>query len=225
MRRWLLGLALALFVPVAAVLLYVGVACVLMFWPANATPAPEERVVDAWVLSNGVHTDLVFPVRGHGMDWSQLFPTPHFRAVPPDAEYIAIGWGDREFYLHTPTWADLTASRALGAAMGGNTALLHVTYLRRAELRTGAYRLPLSQRQYAVLGKHVRAALPAGRALPIAGAHYGATDAFYEADGSYNLFETCNAWTGRGLREAGVTVSRWTPFDFNVVWHLQPGRP
>jgi hypothetical protein len=37
-----------------------------------------------------------------------------------------------------------------------------------------------------------------------------------------NLFETCNTWIGRGLRQAGVTVSRWTPFDFTVTWHLQP---
>ena len=24
---------------------------------------------------------------------------------------------------------------------------------------------------------------------------------------------------------AGVTVSRWTPFDFNVTWHLQSTQP
>ncbi len=225
MKRWLAYPAFALLALLSAAALYAGVACMLMFWPANAAPraAAPAPAVQAWVLSNGVHTDLVFPIRSAAIDWTHLFPFAHFRAVPADAEFVAIGWGDREFYLHTPTWADLTLARALGAMAGGNRALLHVTYLRRAQLRQGAWRLPLSQAQYAELVAHVREALPAGRAVPIAGAHYGPDDAFYEAEGGYHLFETCNTWTGRGLRRAGATVSRWTPFDFNVVWHLEPG--
>lgn len=229
MKRWLRRLAFTLLGFTVAVGLYVAVACVMVFWPANAKPSAkasaEAAAVEAWVLSNGLHTDLVFPIRSEAIDWRQLFPFAHFKAVPSDAEFIAIGWGDREFYLHTPTWADLTAARALGALSGGNRALLHVTYLRRAQLRHGAYQLPLSQAQYTQLVDYVRATLPSGRAMPIAGAHYGNDDAFYEAEGGYHLFETCNTWTGRGLRRAGVTVSRWTPFDFNVTWHLQPVRP
>ncbi|MET3914811.1 uncharacterized protein (TIGR02117 family) [Variovorax sp. OAS795] len=224
MKRWLRRVAFTLLGIMALAALYVAVACALMFWPANAKapPAPE---LEAWVLSNGVHTDLVFPIHSAAIDWRQIFPLAHFEAVPPDAEFIAIGWGDREFYLNTPTWADLTASRAFGAMLGGNRALLHVTYLRRAQLRRGAYRLPLSEAQYKQLAAYVRATLPSGRAVPIAGAHYGKDDAFYEAEGGYHLFETCNTWTGRALRHAGVSASRWTPFDFNVTWHLQPASP
>ena len=224
MKRWLRRVAFTLLGIMALASLYVAVACALMFWPANAKapPAPE---LEAWVLSNGVHTDLVFPIHSAAIDWLQIFPLAHFEAVPPDAEFIAIGWGDREFYLNTPTWADLTASRAFGAMLGGNRALLHVTYLRRAQLRRGAYRLPLSEAQYKQLAAYVRATLPSGRAVPIAGAHYGKDDAFYEAEGGYHLFETCNTWTGRALRHAGVSASRWTPVDFNVTWHLQPASP
>lgn len=229
MRRWLRRLAFTVLAFVAALGLYVATACALMFWPANARPSDETAAVasalEAWVLSNGVHTDYVFPIRSATIDWQQLFPRADFRAVPADAEFIAIGWGDRAFYLNTPTWADLTASRALGALLGGNRALIHVSYLQRAHLGRGAYRLPLSQAQYAQLVGYVRAALPAGRATPIAGAHYDDEDAFYEAEGGYNLFETCNTWIGRGLRRAGVTASRWTPFDFNVVWSLTPAQP
>ncbi|KIQ33947.1 hypothetical protein RT97_08955 [Variovorax paradoxus] len=224
-KRWLRRIAFTLLGFVLAVALYVAVACALVLWPANTKPTAEAPALEAWVLSNGVHTDLVFPVRSAAMDWQVLFPLADFKAVPPDAEFIAIGWGDREFYLHTPTWADLTAARAFGALSGGNRALMHVTYLQRAQMRRGAYRLPLSQAQYAQLVAYVRASLPSGRATPIAGAHYDDQDAFYEAEGGYNLFETCNTWTGRGLRGAGVRVSRWTPFDFNVTWHLQPAQP
>ncbi|WP_218508161.1 TIGR02117 family protein [Variovorax sp. dw_308] len=218
---WRLLLCVAM-VPVIAALAYVAIASALMFWPANATPPAEDRAIEAWVLSNGVHTDIVLPLRGHGTDWSQTFLPADFRAAPPDADYIAIGWGDRDFYLYTPTWADLTVKRALGALAGIHSAVLHVTYLRRAEFEKLAHRVPLSQRQYDVLRDYVRASLPQGRAAPVAGVHYAANDAFYEAEGRYSMVETCNNWTGRGLRLAGVTVSRWSPFDFNVVRHLPP---
>lgn len=221
-RRIVIAVLLAPLLPAA---LYLGVASALMRWPANADVVHAPASIEAYVLSNGIHTDLVLPVRSATIDWLQLFPLADFKAVPADAAFVAIGWGEREFYLHTPTWADLTAARVFGALRGGNRALLHVTYLQRAQLRHGAYRLPLSPAQYAQLVDYVRAALPSGRATPIAGAHYGDDDAFYEANGSYHLFETCNSWTGRGLRNAGVTVSRWTPFDFNVTWHLQPVQP
>ncbi|RYY81661.1 MAG: TIGR02117 family protein [Comamonadaceae bacterium] len=215
-----------LLVPLAVFAAYVGVASALMFWPTpRSEPVPVVPAVEGYVLSNGVHTDYVFPVRAGGVDWSKLFLPAQAPAVPADADYIAIGWGDRDFYLNTPTWADLTPGRAVGALLGGNRSLLHVTWLRRNELGADVWRLPLSAPQYARLVDHVRAALPRGQAVPIAGAHYGPRDAFYEALGSYHLFETCNTWTGRGLRDAGVPTGRWTPFDFTVVRHLQRSTP
>lgn len=210
--------------------LYVGVAGALMLWPVHAgqralrTGATPD--VEAYVLSNGAHTDLVFPVRSGGFDWSTVFPPTDAAALPPGVEFIAIGWGDREFYLHTPTWADFTVSRALGAVAGRNPSLLHVTWLRRdqflgaGEKGKGTYALPLTAAQYSSLVAHVRAKLPEGRTVMLPGSGYGRQDAFYEATGRYGPFETCNAWTGRGLREAGLTMGRWTPFDYNVVRHL-----
>ena len=204
---------------------YVGTAALLTALPAHAgaTTAPAE--VEAYVLSNGVHTDLLFPIRSATIDWTQVFPMADAPAPPPDAAFVAIGWGDREFYLNTPQWADLTVSRALGALTGGNASLLHVTWLSRAQLRRGAYALPLSTAQYRQLTAYVQATLPATGAVQIAGAHYGKQDAFYEALGSYNAIETCNTWTGRALRRAGIKTGRWTPFEQNVVWHLQPAVP
>lgn len=226
MRRALKTLVVLLLMLSALAGLYVGAAHTAMLWPVHAdqraSRISQQPEIEAFVLTNGAHTDLVFPVRHAAIDWSRIFPTTDAVAVPPDAEFIAIGWGDREFYLHTPTWADLTVSRALGAISGRNTSLLHVTWLKRGQFAEsgGAYILPLTSAQYETLAAYVRAKLPGGRAVPLSGAGYGSQDAFYEATGSYGPFETCNTWTGRGLRNAGLTMGRWTPFDYNVVRHL-----
>lgn len=210
----------------ALIALYFSIAYGLLLFPRNSHPPPAAVAVNAYVLSNGVHTDLVFPIRTHDVDWSQAFPAGHLAQDPGSgAAYVAIGWGDREFYLHTPRWRDLTVGRALQALSGSGRSLLHVSYLREADLREGVHALPLTAEQYASLVKYVEASLVrarSGEGINVPGQHYGPHDAFYEATGSYDLFTTCNAWTGRALRQAGVKVSAWTPLASQVVWYLPP---
>lgn len=220
--KWLLRVVLAFASLVAA---YFLTASALVLFPTHHQPRDEPVVVQAFVYSNGVHTDLVFPINTQGVDWSQAFPAQHLAQAPHDAAYIAIGWGDREFYLNTPRWQDLTLSRALHALSGSGRTLLHVSYLREADLQNGMHALPLSARQYASLVNYVERALvrsSKGPGVNVPGQHYGAHDAFYEANGAYDLFTTCNAWVGRGLAQAGVKVSAWTPLASQVVWHLPP---
>ncbi|RYZ12726.1 MAG: TIGR02117 family protein [Comamonadaceae bacterium] len=217
----------ALLLPLAAAAAYLLAAMLATLMPAAGRPATDAANaprVTAYVSTNGVHTDLVLPLAASSFDWRALFPPSDFVAPPPDAEFVAIGWGDREFYLHTPTWADLRAERVWGALTGRNGSLLHVSYLRRAEVVGHARVLSLDDAGLAALVEHVRASVRghAARASAVPGAHYGTADAFYEAEGRYGPFDTCNTWVGRGLRRAGVVAGRWTPFDFNVLWHLQP---
>lgn len=207
--------------------LYGAVAWMLVFVRPAGTEAPAAAPLEAYVISNGVHTDLVLPLRSGGTDWTQVFPADRFPSFPPDAEFVAVGWGDRDFYLHTPRWRDLTPGRAIGALSGRGSSLLHVTWLRRADLGGRTWRLPIGDDQAAALAAHVKQTLAsdaAGRAVAVPG-HYGPTDAFFEARGAYDLFTTCNTWTGDALRRAGVPVSPWTPFAGNVTWHLPPLAP
>jgi uncharacterized protein (TIGR02117 family) len=223
-------LARLLLLPVIAAALYFGVAFMLLLFPANSHNSQQNtdgKMVDVFVISNGVHADLVFPVKSIAIDWRTTFPLKDFAAPPPDPTYIAIGWGDREFYLNTQTLSDLTAGRALGALAGGHRSLVHVNYLPDLAFGKRLYKLPLSATQYSSLIAYVRSSLlvsPDGQSLVIAGRRYGPLDAFYEARGSYSLFNTCNTWIGRGLAQAGVKVSHWTPLDSMVLWYLQPAQ-
>ncbi len=212
---------------------YAVVACVLMWLPLNAVADTHADAaaptVEAYVLSNGVHTDLALPIANDVIDWRRVFPARDFVAPPSDAAFVAIGWGDREFYLNTPTWSDLSPRSAFLALFGNGPTLLHVTLLRRDQIGGEVFALQLSMPQYRALVRHVLESLanradqarPGDQAVAIPNAHYGGQDAFYEASGHYGPLETCNTWTGRALANAGVAVSSWTPFDFNVTWHLK----
>ena len=59
-----------------------------------------------------------------------------------------------------------------------------------------------------------------GRTIPLIGRGYSVNDAFYEANGGYSFIMTCNEWTGRALRAAGVRMGLWTPVEQSVMWRL-----
>ena len=42
----------------------------------------------------------------------------------------------------------------------------------------------------------------------------------YGHDGNHYAFYTCNSWTGRALREAGVETGLWTPLSQSIMWRL-----
>ena len=209
-----------LLVVVSAPLVYVAVAFALMALPAHRDWRPAPQPVDAYLASNGVHVDFVFPVDSEVVDWLALFPLHHFPLFDGEPQYIAIGWGDREFYLTTPHWRDLRAGTALRALSGTNPSLLHVSYLRDIDQLFQVRRLAISAGEYASLAGFVRARLaaPETAAQPVAGFRYGPNDAFYPAAGSYSLWYTCNNWIGEGLRRAGIRTSVWTPFAANVFY-------
>jgi uncharacterized protein (TIGR02117 family) len=212
---------------VTLVLIYVAIALIFLLFPANSEvqiqSSPRVRV---YVLNNGVHTDVVLPVRADAFDWQSIFPKTQFLQASPTADLIAFGWGDAEFYLQTPSWSELKFNTALRALTGSNQALLHVEYLASSQLPDQRFPLDLTTPQYRQLRLYIMQSLQrpgVGAQLRFAEG-YGESDAFFPASGAYSPIYTCNSWTGDALRQAGVKVSRWTPFPMLVTWHLAESR-
>lgn len=184
---------------------------------ANPRRREPAQGVTIWVESNGIHTDLVMPKRAAGVDWRSVFEAdaigdPRFAGH----EFVAIGWGERRFFLDTPTWWDVRAQTVVAAALGSNETVLHVEHVARPVEGERVQRVVLREAEYRRLAEFVRASLAEER--PVRG--YGNYDAFYSARGRYDALRTCNTWTGAALRVAGVRVGRWTPFPATVSWWL-----
>jgi len=211
---------------VAFIALYFLVMFVLTWIPSNRGFVEPEEGVDIFVYTNGVHADVVVPVKNDVCDWSKKLPYTHAAQADANSRYLSIGWGDKGFYINTPTWADLKASTAFNAAFWLSTSAMHVTWRKYAPREDETCRrVRISAQQYRRLCAYIMATFDHdanGKAIYIEAKTYGKHDAFYEARGRYNLFKTCNVWTGNALRYAGVKVSVWTPFDKCVFYHL-PG--
>lgn len=179
--------------------------------PVNPGWREAERGVMIWVVSNGWHSGLVLPARTRHADWTGLVHASHLGDPARAGRYLWFGWGERDFYLKTPTWAEVSPRTVARAAIGSPDTLMHVDHL---EVPPESGRpVRLSPREYRRLVRGVRGSFAPG--APIAG--YGPADAFYPARGRYDLVRTCNWWTGRMLAAAGVRVGAWTPFSATVL--------
>jgi len=49
--------------------------------------------------------------------------------------------------------------------------------------------------------------------------NYNQNDAFYEANGKYDLFNTCNSWTNSALKISGQKAAFWALTDTAILQH------
>ncbi len=192
--------------------------------PVNARFLPAEGGVTIYVLSNGVHTDIVVPTISEEIDWRQTIDPAAFRADVRQAPYLGIGWGDKGFYLETPTWAELKPSIAFRAAFLPSPTAMHVTYhLQTPQVDDKCHPIRISRAQYRQLIDYIQRSFERQDGIPmlIAGSGYGPTDNFFEAIGAYNLVKTCNMWVVCGLKEIGVRTAVWSPFDKAIFYQLR----
>lgn len=209
-------IAVALATVLAVILLSVWVGSAIPRNPDWSEPAAADpAAVEIMVGTNGVHTELVLPLVTPEKDWRGDFPVTDIPASGEPYTHVAVSWGEREVFLATPTWADLSSGTALQAMIGGD-ALLHVAHYVRPAPGPDNRPLRLTRAQYARLVARIeKAIVPAERRRKHRG--YFDNDVFYDARGRYRWNNTCNQWTSDTLAAAGVRIGWWTPLAGGVM--------
>jgi uncharacterized protein (TIGR02117 family) len=187
----------------------------------SAITVPSEsftsKDVDIYIMTNGVHTDIVVPAKNSQADWSREVKFENTIGKDTTACYVGFGWGDKGFYLNTPTWAELKFSVAFKAAFALSTSAIHATYHKEVTESPSCKKISISKEQYSRLIAYINKSFKldtAGHIINIkTNANYGDTDAFYEANRRYNLFYTCNTWANNALKACGQKACLWTPMD------------
>ena len=202
----------------AVLLLYVGLAVVLSLIPTRPDPVSGARDHQIYISSNGVHTDFILP--------SALVPEDLLQQIGYLADYpfLAFGWGDKGFYLDTPTWSDLKVSTAVRAMLLPSPTAMHVTGYRSVGPEWA--RVDLTDGQMAILNDYIAAGFrrdATGKLQHIEASGYGDNDDFFEAVGSYNAIYTCNSWINSGLKAASVRTAVWAPSEWGIMrWRKGP---
>lgn len=207
---------------IAAVLLipylYAAAALIGGLIPVNAGWSPPPGGITIYVETNGIHTGIVVPARSPLFDWTRIASPAHLADPRYAGSHIAIGWGERDFYLNTPDWSQVRPATILRAVIGSDRTLMHVDHGATPMPGPAVRAITLSPDQYRRLVAFILDSFvltPDGHATPIRG--YGSADIFYEARGHYDAIDSCNEWTGAALRRAGVRVGVWTPLSAGVM--------
>lgn len=206
------------------ILLYVAAAYTLPYIKINTHFSNADKGVKISVISNGVHTDIAVPAKHELKDWTLSFPKDSFDVKDSAYTYIGFGWGDKGFYLNTPTWDDLTFSTAFKAVFGLSETAMHVRYLKERHKETErCVSVIIDTARYQKLIKYIESSFETKEdtLMKIQHPGYGELDRFYEARDRYTLFNTCNIWTNRGLEETGIKVAYWSPLAKGLMHSLR----
>ena len=201
---------------------YLGVVTLLSYITVTGEIRKVKKDVSIYILTNGVHTDIVLPLKNEHFDWSKQVNPADTKSKDTSFNYVAMGWGDKGFYLETPTWADLKVSTALKASTGISTSAMHVTFYKNMKENVSCKKIQISSENYNKLIAYLNKSFQtqSGKFLKIeTDAVYGKTDVFYEAKGSYSLFYTCNSWANQALKAANQKAALWTISDSGIFRH------
>jgi uncharacterized protein (TIGR02117 family) len=189
---------------------------------SSMTIAAEKNTpkdIDIYICTNGVHTDIVVPTKNEIKDWNEQILFTNTKSADTTYKYLAMGWGDKGFYLETPQWRDLKISTAFKAAFGLSNTAIHATYYAAMIENERCKKISISNKQYSRLVQYISASFTTinnNNCVITTSANYGNTDAFYDARGNYSLASTCNTWANNALKSCGQNCCVWAAFDTRI---------
>lgn len=191
---------------------YILVALVFTAIPVNTSRPKEAPVKSIYIHSNGVHLDVALPQENVGTELKEGLD------YDSNTRYFSFGWSDKNFYLNTPTWGDLTFNTAFTALFLKSETLLH--YTQYVDVSDDWKEVKVTPKQLQALNGYLNRSFKKdkqGKKIKTAAPGYGTRDCFYEANGYYTCFNTCNTWVNSGFKQADLKACLWTPFDFGLL--------
>ena len=185
----------------------------------------ENLDYEIFIKSNGVHTDVVLPIKSDVINWFDFFSFEDTLSKRDDFLYISIGWGDKGFYLDTPEWKDLKFSTAFNAAFWLGDSAMHTTFYDKMTLGEDCKKVNMNLEEYQKLIVYIKQSFDLDKNNKVelikTDAVYGDSDSFYEAKGSYSLFFTCNTWAASALKAANKEAPLWTATQQGIFRHYE----
>ena len=158
---------------------------------------------DVYIVRQGLHTGFVVPATAIQSQLPQL----HERFA--DTPYLEFDWGDKAYYQAEEITSGLTMRAILWPT---ESVMRAVAIPERPDIHftdNEVEALCLDSKQYSLLVGFIEQSFYQDSDGNIIKSENG-TDGdsqFYKGEGHYYLFNTCNNWTAKGLRSAGLGIS------------------
>lgn len=202
---------------------------VLVFLLFSPFTTEEERTTDPkteeiLVSFSGIHSDIILPIQHPIKNWKTDLSMQKLLAVDTFQTHLKFGWGDKNFFLKTKEWSDLTAGTLFKTIFGSGEGAIHLVLCTPKDLDPQSYvRLFITKKQYSKLCDFIQHSIRFQHQKPslISNHPYGTYHFFYNSTIRYNMSYTCNTWTNDVLKRAGVKGCVWTPFKGPILSKLK----
>ena len=186
-------------------LLFLAVSCSACAASVRSSPAPgeDEPCKTIYLVNHGWHAGIVLRLADiPDSIWPGLGDFAN-------AQYLEVGWGDMDYYQTLDPHMGLI----IKAALLPTTSVLHIVGFSGAVPVYFPYseiiRIELPAAGFEHLVRTIAASFArdeADRAKPFGPGLYG-NSRFYLSGERYHLSNTCNVWTARALRSAGLAIT------------------
>ncbi|WP_438711389.1 DUF2459 domain-containing protein [Aquimarina muelleri] len=194
-------------------IIYIIISLILTYIPINNGTDNTTKNHTIYLNSNGIHLEII--IAKNDLNTSILKDQKY----TSQAQYFSFGWGDKNFYIETTIWADLTFVNGFQALFLKTPTLLHVS--RYSSVDKNWVALKIDPEQLKKINLYILNTFrldSKNKKIILAGLGYYKNDDFYEARGNYTCFNTCNTWVNTGLKKSNIKACLWTPYDFGLLY-------
>ncbi len=181
--------------------------CKISVSDKDSTSVDSSAAYSVYVVNHGWHTGVVMQRN----DFICLIGLDSIRI--PAGKWLEFGWGDKDFYMSTPSEDDVEWFTTLKAAIWPTSSVVHVVGFNRPVPEYFSYS--------GLIGLHIADSLRESMAKYISKAFsrrengtldslgqglYG-NSCFFSGQEKYYFPKTCNVWTAQVLKRGGIDLS------------------
>jgi hypothetical protein len=158
-----------------------------------------------FVVSLGKHSGIIIPKKY--ADISYLSNKKKYI----NTRYIEYGYGDKDYYMSKSDPSIYVGAKAVFWPTNSVVKILTPDIEKyKKETDTKLYKLKLNNKQLELLKKYIKDTflLKEDKAYPIGECLYD-KGIFYEGTRDFYLFNTCNSWVIKALKNSDIDVSDW----------------
>lgn len=190
----------------------------------NCNTTQEKCNYSICIINDGMHINIVIPVKNDLVNWEEFINISDLgKDAIANYKYLTFGWGDRDFYIQTPTLAEfnlITASKALFLPTPSTILVQGFSEIPRYQ-ETKCVKV--TQTDYLQLIQFIQKTFQLNsqnEPIRIANGH-SSNSGFYAANGNYSIGKTCNNWVAEALKKANVDTPLWAGLSSAVMLHFK----
>ncbi|MGF1960260.1 MAG: TIGR02117 family protein [Aulosira sp. DedVER01a] len=196
-----------------------------VFIPRKWSYQPKDNCnLSICIANTGIHSNIIVPTKNSVFDWHKYISIERIGIDNlENYNYLSFGWGERDFYMSTPSVADLRLSTTLRALFLPTPSVIYVQGYQLIPDYLEVKCIKVNKNNYLDLTKFIQATFKIdnqGKVIRIGNGHT-ANAGFYDAVGSYSILRNCNTWTAEALRQADVNTPLWDGLSSAVMLHLR----